>query len=101
PPDLTSIAETVRNYWYFPVLVTEEYPLRRDELYEKLKQNNVFARRYFYPLISHFPMYSALSSANAKNLSVAESAANQVLCLPIHSGMDGSTKFVVDAIRYN
>lgn len=96
---LTSTAEIVRNYSYFPVLVTEEYPLSRDELYEKLKQNNVFARRYFYPLISHFPMYSGLSSANAKNLGVAEGAANQVLCLPIHSGMDECSKFVVDVIR--
>src|SRR5690606_40018100 len=70
PIFLSSTAETVRNYSYFPVLVTEEYPLSRDELYEKLKQNNVFSRRYFYPLISHFPMYSGLTSANAKNLSV-------------------------------
>lgn len=84
---LTSTAETVRNYSYFPVLVTEEYALSRDELYEKLKQNNVFARRYFYPLISHFPMYSGLSSANAKNLSVAEDVTNQVLCLPIFPDM--------------
>jgi len=84
---LTSTAEIVRNYSYFPVLVTEEYPLSRDELYEKLKQNNVFARRYFYPLISHFPMYSGLSSADAKNLSVAEEATHQVLCLPIFPDM--------------
>ncbi|MBR7630582.1 DegT/DnrJ/EryC1/StrS family aminotransferase [Aeromonas popoffii] len=84
---LTSTAESVRNYSYFPVLVTEKYPLSRDELYEKLKQNNVFARRYFYPLISHFPMYSGLSSANAKNLIVAEDATKKVLCLPIFPGM--------------
>ncbi len=84
---LTSAAETIRNYSYFPVLVTEEYPLSRDELYEKLKQNNIFARRYFYPLISHFPMYSGLSSANSNNLSVAEDATNKVLCLPVHASL--------------
>ncbi|MBE0484413.1 MAG: DegT/DnrJ/EryC1/StrS family aminotransferase, partial [Bacterioplanes sp.] len=97
---LTSTAEIVRNYSYFPVLVTEEYPLSRDELYEKLKQNNVFARRYFYPLISHFPMYSALSSANAKNLSVADYTAQRVLCLPIYSTIDiNELHLIVDELR--
>ncbi|MCE9864030.1 DegT/DnrJ/EryC1/StrS family aminotransferase [Aeromonas caviae] len=85
---VTSTAETVKNYSYFPVLITDEYPLNRDELYEKLKNNNIFARRYFYPIITHFPMYSELSSAQAENLSVAESIAQMVLCLPIHSCMN-------------
>jgi dTDP-4-amino-4,6-dideoxygalactose transaminase len=73
------------NYAYFPILVdSKEYGKTRDELYEKLKQNNIFARRYFYPLITHFPTYRGLPSAKPAGLPVAEKIADQVICLPIY-----------------
>ena len=73
------------NYSYFPILVNEElYGLSRDGLYEKLKANNIFGRRYFYPLISNFSTYRGLPSANKENLSVANRIADSVICLPIH-----------------
>jgi len=73
------------NYSYFPILVNEElYGLSRDELYEKLKANNIFGRRYFYPLISNFSTYRELPSANKDNLPVANRIADSVICLPIH-----------------
>jgi len=72
-------------YSYFPILIDEsEYGISRDALYDKLKENNIFARRYFYPLISDFEPYKELDSANTKNLPVATKAALQVLCLPIY-----------------
>jgi dTDP-4-amino-4,6-dideoxygalactose transaminase len=72
------------NYGYFPVLIRPEYPLRRDALFQKLAENNLHARRYFYPLISHVPMYRNLPSAANSNLPVAATAANEILCLPIY-----------------
>lgn len=81
-------AATKSNYSYFPILVTELYHKSRDELYQQLKDNNVFARRYFYPLISDMPMYRELPSAAAENLPAAEKIAQQVICLPIHPGMN-------------
>ncbi|MEB3201158.1 MAG: DegT/DnrJ/EryC1/StrS family aminotransferase, partial [Synechococcaceae cyanobacterium] len=45
------------NYAYMPILVDEEASCSRDELYEGLKRHGIYARRYFYPLISEFPMY--------------------------------------------
>lgn len=88
------------NYSYFPILVQPEYPLSRDGLYEKLKTNNTFARRYFYPLISDFPMYRGLPSAAPSNLPIASRAAEQVLCLPIYPSLNfDSQMFVIDAIR--
>ncbi|MFO1369777.1 MAG: DegT/DnrJ/EryC1/StrS family aminotransferase [Marinagarivorans sp.] len=72
------------NYSYFPILVEQEYPLSRDGLYKVLKEHGVNARRYFYPLISDFPMYRGLPSATRSNLPVAAKAAEQVLCLPIY-----------------
>lgn len=71
------------NYAYFPVLVQADFPLSRDELFNKMRANNIYARRYFYPLISDFPMYRGLPSAAPANLPIARKAAEQVLCLPI------------------
>jgi dTDP-4-amino-4,6-dideoxygalactose transaminase len=76
--------QVLANYSYFPILVEGDYPLSRDELYQKFKDSNIFVRRYFYPLISNFPMYRGLTSANPANLPVATEIANRVICLPIY-----------------
>lgn len=75
------------NYSYFPILVEADYPLSRDELYLKLKGKDIFARRYFYPLISEFPMYRGMQSAQRSNLPVASEVAEKVLCLPIYPNL--------------
>jgi dTDP-4-amino-4,6-dideoxygalactose transaminase len=76
------------NHAYFPVFVEAEYPISRDALYQRLREQNIWARRYFYPLITEFPMYRGLPSANPASLPVATHAARQVLCLPIYPGLD-------------
>jgi len=73
------------NYSYFPVFVNkDEYGMSRDDLYEKLKTHNIYGRRYFYPLISSFPPYKNLDSANPENLPIATKLADTVICLPVH-----------------
>ncbi|RJG05829.1 DegT/DnrJ/EryC1/StrS family aminotransferase [Noviherbaspirillum cavernae] len=79
--------ETVANYSYFPILVESGYGTNRDGLYERLKEQGIFSRRYFYPLISDFPMYRSLVSAHRDNLPVATETARKVLCLPIYPGL--------------
>lgn len=80
---------TESNNAYFPIFVDEkEYGMNRDQLYEKLKRSNIFGRRYFYPLISEFPMYKALDSAKPENLKTAGKVAEQVICLPIYPGLE-------------
>jgi dTDP-4-amino-4,6-dideoxygalactose transaminase len=79
--------ELVANYAYFPILVQADYPLSRDELYQRLKDHGIFGRRYFYPLISDFPMYRGLPSAAPANLPVASRVAQQVICLPIYPAL--------------
>lgn len=79
--------ETIANFAYFPILVGDAYPLGRDALYNKLKLHGIYARRYFYPLISNFPMYCELPSAKPENLPVATDIANRVLCLPIYPAL--------------
>ena len=80
-------SEVTNNYSYFPILVEEDYPLTRDELYDKLRAANIFSRRYFYPLISDMPMYRNLPSAASSNLPVATMIAKKVLCLPIYPNL--------------
>ena len=84
---LQDAGERVANYSYFPLLVEADYPLSRDALYQKLKDNSIFARRYFYPLITDFPMYRGMPSAQRENLPVATAAAQKVICLPIYPNL--------------
>nr|WP_320022413.1 DegT/DnrJ/EryC1/StrS family aminotransferase [uncultured Draconibacterium sp.] len=84
--------DTNSNYAYFPIFVDgETYGISRDQLYDRLKQNNIFGRRYFYPLISEFSMYKGLDSAHPGNLAVAGQIANNVICLPLYSELDKNT----------
>jgi dTDP-4-amino-4,6-dideoxygalactose transaminase len=97
---LPDTGEKRANYSYFPVLIEADYPLSRDQLYDKLKENNIFARRYFYPLISDFPMYKTLPSATHANLPVAAAAAQKVLCLPMYPHLTHEDQdMVVDLIK--
>lgn len=92
--------QSVSNKSYFPILVEPDYPLSRDELYQRLRDANVFARRYFYPLISDFPMYQELESANPGNLPVATLIARKVMCLPIYPALsDEDVERIVSIIR--
>lgn len=75
------------NYSYFPILIEKQFPLTRDELYQRMKDEGIFARRYFYPLISDFPMYRGLLSARRENLPVAADMADRVICLPMYPAL--------------
>lgn len=79
-----SLPEDIRyNYAYMPVEVyEEEFGMNRDELYEKLKQYNVFVRRYFYPLICDFACYKSISIG--ASLEVAQKVSERILTLPTY-----------------
>jgi dTDP-4-amino-4,6-dideoxygalactose transaminase len=78
------VRQAVRNYSYFPIFVDSSYPLTRDQLCEEMRTKGIFARRYFYPLISEFPPYRDIPSNGSANLPVATMISRQVLCLPLH-----------------
>ncbi len=97
---LPNSAAAVANYSYFPILVEVDYPLSRDELYQKLRDNNIYARRYFYPLITDFPMYRGMPSAYHNNLPIATAAAQKVLCLPVYPALTlQDQQHIVDIVR--
>ncbi|WP_426147312.1 dTDP-4-amino-4,6-dideoxy-D-glucose aminotransferase VioA [Polaromonas sp. DSR2-3-2] len=92
--------QEIANYSYFPILVQQGYPLSRDDLYQKLCDAGIYARRYFYPLISEFPMYRGMPSATHANLPVATKAANEVICLPIYPDLQPSQiNRIIDLIK--
>ncbi|OHB69698.1 MAG: aminotransferase [Planctomycetes bacterium RBG_16_43_13] len=93
-PGITCLSlpsDTKYNYSYFPIVVGKDYPLSREELHTKLRNHGIYARLYFYPLISEFPMYRGLPSAAQSNLPVARKIADQVICLPIYPDLENET----------
>lgn len=88
------------NYSYFPIFIdAEKYGMTRDELYFKMKSQNVLGRRYFYPLISDFSTYRGLESAAPDNLPNAHKMADSVICLPMHHALsDEDIQRVLDCI---
>ena len=76
------------NYSYFPIFVdAKKYGMTRDELYIKMKDQGVWGRRYFYPLISEFSIYRGLESSRPENLPNAHMMADTVICLPMHHAL--------------
>lgn len=87
------------NFAYFPILITEDFGMSRDALYEKMKSQGVLGRRYFYPLITDFKPYDHYDSAKIENLPIAKRLAEQVICLPMHPYlMEEDIKRVLDCI---
>ena len=100
---ITCMAETedvTRNYSYFPVLVGSDYPITREMLYHKLRDESVYARRYFYPLISDMPMYRDHDLLITKGFPVAKKIADNILCLPIFPDLDkAAQKLIINIIK--
>ncbi|AUN95513.1 DegT/DnrJ/EryC1/StrS family aminotransferase [Pseudazoarcus pumilus] len=97
---LQTVPDTVDwNHAYCPLFVHAEHGASRDALFEQLKSANIHARRYFYPLISSFPMYRSLPSATPDRLANANRLAEQVICLPIYPSLDASEQQrVIDVV---
>ena len=78
---------TTNSYQYYPIVIGDDYPLTRNELYEKFKTINIMTRKYFYPLCSDYECYKNLPSSSKENLPVANDVKNRVLCLPFYGSL--------------
>ena len=74
------------NYAYFPV-VFDDYKYTRDEVFERLAKENIYARKYFYPLTNEFECYQNYPTADVKNTPIAKCISDNVLCLPIYADL--------------
>lgn len=97
---LHDLPGVTHNYGYFPILIDSiKFGRTRDEVYNELRKHNIFSRRYFYPLISQFPTYRGLESAQIGQMKVAEKVSEEVLCLPIYPGLEEAIiNFICDII---
>lgn len=89
-----------RNYAYFPILVSEEYGVSRDELYNKLKENNIYSRKYFYPLTSDQACFK--NKYKDVELDNARKIAQEVLVIPFYENLEyKNINFIADIISQN
>lgn len=77
--------DTVYNYAYFPIVVENG---NRDELYESLARENIFARKYFYPCTNAYECYS--KSFDANDTPIASDISKKVLTLPIYPDLEAT-----------
>lgn len=94
------VADYVPNFSYYPIFVGRDYPIARDALYARLRERGIHGRRYFYPLISDFPMYRGRPSAARSGLPIAHRVADSVICLPIYPELgEADQQRVIDCVR--
>ena len=77
--------EIKENYAYFPVIF-DNYKYTRDEIFKRLGEENIIARKYFYPLINDFDCYK--EKYNSKDTPVAKYMADRVLTLPLYADLE-------------
>ncbi len=75
-----------RNYAYYPIVFTEDYAISRDKVYEKLRSNDIYARKYFYPLTSEQSCYR--NAFRFSRTPLAKKLAERVLALPLYEGLE-------------
>ena len=78
--------ETTRNYAYFPILIEEEYGRIRDEVYEQLKEKNIYSRKYFFPVTADQACFRNKHKNDA--IENARRLASQVLVLPLYENLE-------------
>lgn len=82
---------TTNSYQYYPVVIEDDYPLTRDELYDKFRERDILVRKYFYPACSDYECYKNDRSIIRTELKITNLIKNKVLCLPYYSSLDVQT----------
>lgn len=92
--------DATNNYAYFPVLVGEGYGKSRDELFDLLRENDIYARKYFYPLTSDQACFK--NKFKNVDLKVARKLADEVMVLPLYEELAlESINKICEIIRSN
>lgn len=92
------LEELNKNYAYFPIIVEVDYKWTRDELYEILKEHNIYSRKYFYPLTVNQKCYQEMFDDS--HLLVAKDLSKRILVLPFYEGFsDEEMERVISVLR--
>ena len=86
---------TTDSLQYFPIIIEENFPLTRNQVYNELKKYNIFTRKYFYPICSDYPAYKDLKSSSIDNLPVANNLKDKVLCLPFYGDLEDKAVIMI------
>lgn len=94
---MNEIQENVKcNYAYFPVLFDDA--VRRDEIYLKLREHGIYARKYFYPLTADAACFK--NKYRSAKLEKARDFTQRVLTLPLYADLEAdSIEKIVELIQ--
>lgn len=81
---------TSNSYQYYPIIIENDYPISRDELYDKFKSINIYTRKYFYPACHDYECYKNDLAVKLADLSVVDNIKHKVLCLPYYGNLEHS-----------
>lgn len=98
---IPKMPEGVTNsYQYYPIIIENDYPITRNELYDRFKEQNILTRKYFYPACSDYECYKNDLSVKLADLSVVNDLKNKVLCLPFYGNLDKDIlDFICEGIK--
>lgn len=80
-------ADLEPNYSYFPIIVDPASGVTRDIIYDKLREQDIYSRKYFYPLLADLEMFKPFVT---RELPVARRMSDTILCLPIYPDLEES-----------
>ena len=81
-------ANTTNSYQYYPIVVEKDFPITRDDLYEKFKSMNILTRKYFYPACHDYECYKNDITVKTAQLKTINDLKYKVLCLPFYGALD-------------
>lgn len=81
-------ANTTNSYQYYPIVVEKDFPITRDDLYEKFKSMNILTRKYFYPACHDYECYKNDITVKTARLRVTDDLKHRVLCLPYYGDLE-------------
>lgn len=88
------------NYSYYPILIEDKYGLKRDELFDLMCLENIFSRKYFYPIVNEYECYNYLKLNPEKETPNAKYVGDRVLTLPIYGELSiDEVKYICDTIK--
>lgn len=90
--------EATLNYAYFPIIIEDSYGVSLDTLYEKLKENNIYSRKYFYPITSDQACFK--NKYKNDEVGCARQLAKKILVIPFYEKMNlNHQKYIVNIIE--
>lgn len=81
-------ANTTNSYQYYPIVIEKDFPITRDDLYEKFKSMNILTRKYFYPACHDYECYKNDITVKTARLRVTDDLKHRVLCLPYYGDLE-------------